>query len=102
MLPRVTLIVEVPTPAPVARPGVLPPLMIVATEVLEEAHVTLAVRVFVLLSLYVPVAANCCVPPVTIVGFTGVTLIDISAGVVTVNMVEPEMAPEAAVIVVGP
>jgi hypothetical protein len=40
MLPTVALIVEFPGLPPVASP----PLLIVATEVLEEAHVTLVVR----------------------------------------------------------
>ena len=45
--PEVALIVLVPTPAPVARP----PLVIVAVEVVADAHVTDAVRFCVLLSL---------------------------------------------------
>src|SRR5208283_3469778 len=49
----------VPTPTPVARP----PAAIVATVVVAEVQVTDAVRFAVLLSLYVPVARNCCVAP---------------------------------------
>jgi hypothetical protein len=46
---------EVPTAAPVANPA----LVIVATDEVAEAHVTLLVRFCVLLSLNVPVAVNC-------------------------------------------
>src|SRR6266446_5061365 len=87
ILPRVALMVEVPTPTPVASP----PLVIVATDVFDDIHVTVVVMVFTLPSVYIPVAAYCFVPAVRIVGFAGVTLIDTSAGVVTVKVVEPEM-----------
>ena len=55
MAPEVAVIVLVPTPAPVAKP----PVVIVAVEVVPEAHVTDVVRFCVLLSLNVPVAVNC-------------------------------------------
>ena len=55
MAPEVALIVLVPTPTPVAKP----PVVMVAVEVVAEAHVTDAVRFWVLLSLKVPVAVNC-------------------------------------------
>jgi len=48
ILPMLALIWEVPVPTPVARPVLAP---IVATEVFDEAHVTLEVRFCVLLSL---------------------------------------------------
>jgi hypothetical protein len=54
------------------------------------------------LSLNVPVAVNCCVPPTaTLAGF-GVTAIDTSVGAVTVSCAVPEMVPDFAVIVTGP
>ena len=53
--PDVALIVEVPTPAPVASPDVL----IVAVEVVPELHVTVPVKFCVEPSLNVPVAVNC-------------------------------------------
>jgi hypothetical protein len=53
--PDVALMVLVPTPAPVAKPV----LVMVATEVVAEPHVTDVVRFCVLLSLNVPVAVNC-------------------------------------------
>jgi hypothetical protein len=55
ILPDLAEMVEVPTPAPVARPlGV-----IVATVVVPELQVTLPVMFAVVLSLKVPVAVNC-------------------------------------------
>jgi hypothetical protein len=53
--PLVALIVVPPTLSAEARP----PLLMVAVVVLDDAHVTLAVRFCVVLSLYVPVAVNC-------------------------------------------
>ena len=82
-----------PVPAPLAKPV----LLMVATEVFEEPQVTEFVRFCVLPSLYVPVAANCCVPPLAIDGFVGVTAIDDNtAAAVMVSVVEPVIEPEAA------
>ena len=67
----------VPTPTPVASP----PAVMVATVVVAEFQLTDAVMFAVLLSLYVPVAVNCCVAPLAIVGLTGVTAIDCSVAV---------------------
>jgi len=86
----------------VATPGAKPPLVIVAVAVLEEVQVTEPVRFCVLLSLYVPVAVNCCVPPVASEAFAGVSAIDTNTGAVTVRLVEPPIAPEVAWIVVLP
>ena len=96
--PELAVIVEVPAATPVASP----PELIVAVAVVAELHVTLPVMFATLLSEYVPVAVNCCVVPFTIVGFAGVTAIDTSVAGVTVNTVEPEMAPEVALIVEVP
>jgi hypothetical protein len=60
----------------VASPVVAP---IVANAVFDDFHVTLVVMFFVELSLYVPVAVNCCVAPEAIEGVAGVTAIDCSA-----------------------
>src|SRR5579871_4483423 len=96
--PDVALIVLVPTPTPVANP----PVVIVAVEVVPDAHVTDPVRFCVLLSLNVPVAVNCCVAPLPIDGFAGVTAIDFSVAAVTVNVVDPLIAPDVALIVLVP
>ena len=68
--------VGTPGLTPVASPAEL----MVATDVFEDAQVTWLVMFCVLLSEYVPVAVNCCVAPVGMVGFAGVTAIDVSVG----------------------
>jgi len=55
-LPTVAVICEVPAATPVAKPVLAP---IVAIKVFDDAHV--ALMLFVLPSLKVPVAENCCV-----------------------------------------
>ena len=47
----------------------------------------------------VPVAVNCCVCPVAIDGFAGVTAIDCNVAAVTVNIVEPVTPLNVALIV---
>src|SRR5271163_1345066 len=94
----VAVIVEVPTPAPLARPAAL----IVAVEVVPELHVTVPVKFWVEPSLNVPVAVNCCVAPLVIEGFAGVTAIDCNVAAVTVRTVEPLIAPDVALIVEVP
>jgi hypothetical protein len=96
--PEVAWIVVVPCATLVAKP----PALIVATFVPEELHVAVAVRSCVELSLYVPVAVNCCVLPIEIEGFAGVIAMDTSVTAVTVSAVEPWIEPEVAVIVVPP
>jgi len=91
----VAVIVELPTPAPVARPAAL----IVAVVVVPEFQVTLDVRFCVVPSLNVPVAVNCCVAPLAIDGFAGVTAIDCNVAAVTVSKVEPLIDDDVAVIV---
>jgi hypothetical protein len=54
------------------------------------------------LSENVPVAMNCIVDPTKMMGFAGVTARDAIVADVTVRVVEPEMLPEVAVIVVWP
>jgi hypothetical protein len=51
------------------------------------------------LSLYVPVAANCWVKPLAMLGFEGVTEIVCNAAAVTVSTVDPVTLPKAALIV---
>ena len=45
---------------------------------------------------------NCCVSPLATDGFAGVTAIDCSTAAVTVNKVEPLIAPELALMVLVP
>jgi hypothetical protein len=96
--PDVALIVLVPAATAVANP----PELMVAVPVVPEAHVMEAVRFCVLLSLYVPVAVNCCVNPATTDGFAGVTAIDCSVTVDTVSKVEPTTDPNVALMVLIP
>jgi hypothetical protein len=63
---------------PVAIPYVRPVLDIVATLVFDELQVTELVKSRVVLSEYVPVAINCCVAPIAILGLAGVTAIEVS------------------------
>src|SRR5260221_697222 len=84
-------------PVAVAKPVTL----IVAAPGVAEAHTAL-VSTCVELSLNVPVAANCCVAPLVIEGFVGVTAIDSSVAGVTVSSVEPLMLPLVAEIVEVP
>jgi len=82
---RVALMLLVPVLTAVASP----PVVMVATLVAADAHVTWPVRFAVLLSLYVPVAVNCCVRPLVTDGFAGVTAIDCSDATVSVNVALP-------------
>src|SRR5216684_3780152 len=97
MLPLVAEIVDVPVPTLVARPV----LLIVATPRVAEAHAALP-STCVELSLNVPVAVNCCVAPLVIEGFAGVTAMEVSVAGVTVSSVEPVMLPLVAEIVEVP
>jgi hypothetical protein len=72
----VAVIVVLPTVTEVARPFDPPALLIVATAGAEEAQVTDVVRFWVVLSLNVPVAVNCCVVPFAMLGVVGVTSIE--------------------------
>ena len=63
-----------------------PPEAIVAVAGVPDAHVTEAVKFCVLLSVYVPVAENCCVDPLAIDGLAGVTAIETSVAGVTVKL----------------
>jgi hypothetical protein len=88
-LPWVAVMLLVPTLTPVARP----PAAIVATAGVADAHVAVAVRFCVLLSVNVPVAVNCCVRPLAIDGLTGVTAIDFKVAAVTVSTSTGEVTP---------
>jgi hypothetical protein len=92
--PEVALMVEVPT----AKPEDKPPAVIVAVAGVAELHVTLPVKFCVLLSLNVPVAVNCCVKPLAMDEFAGVTAIDCSVAAVTVRVVEPVMELDFALM----
>src|SRR5208283_3742291 len=98
MLPEVAVIVAVPAATGVASPKEPVVLLIVATNVFDELHVTDVVIFCVLLSEKVPVAVNCSVVPRAILGLAGVTAMDTSVAELTVRAVEPAILPEVAVI----
>jgi hypothetical protein len=54
----------------------------------------------VLASVYVPVAANCCVSPLAIVGDAGVTAIETSVAAVTVSVTGGDVIVVAGIIAV--
>jgi hypothetical protein len=67
-------------------------LLTVTTAGFEELHVTAPVRSWVVASLYVPVAVNCCVVPSAIEEAAGVTAIETRTAAVTPSVVEPATA----------
>jgi hypothetical protein len=79
-----------------------PALLIVAVAGAFDDQVAVLVRFWVLASVNVPVAVNCCVAPDGSVGIAGVTTIETKTAGVTVTVVEPLIVPEVAVIVVLP
>jgi hypothetical protein len=89
------VICEVPIPVPVARP----PDVIVATVVVPDTQLTCVVRLFVLLSEYVPVAVKGKLSPFGIAGPTGVTAIDTSVAAVTVNVSGGLVTPLNAAVI---
>jgi hypothetical protein len=76
------VVVNAAVPPVVARPLAL----IVAAPVFDEAHATVALMSFVLLSEYVPVAVNCSDELIGSVGFVGVTAIDFNVTAAAVNV----------------
>ncbi len=96
MLPETAVMVVVPADIGVTIPAVL----IVATDVVVVLQVTCVVKFCVALFENVPVAVNCWVALLTMLGLAGVTAMDASVAIVSVA--EPDMPPEAAVMVVDP
>ena len=70
---RLALIFVVPTLDVDARPFDPAALLMLATLLFEDAQVTVAVRSCVELSVYKPVAVNCCVKPLAMLGAGGVS-----------------------------
>jgi hypothetical protein len=94
--PEVAVMRVVPTPALVAKP-LARRLLIVATFGDAELHCTVAVISWVLPSVKVPVAVNCCCAPTGMLGKAGVTAIETSTAGVTVSLVEPIIPERLAV-----
>lgn len=89
--PSVAVIDVVPGPAVVASPSLPGSLLIMAAVGTEELQVTWVVRSWVLRSLYLPVAVNCCVKPTGTLGLAGVITMETRVAAVTVNVVEALM-----------
>ena len=101
--PNTALKCALPVAALEASPCVPGALLIVATPVLSEVQATWVVRSWVELSVYLPVAVNCCWVPKAMLGTAGATAIETKMAAVTVNVTGIETTdPEAAVIVVLP
>ena len=100
--PKLAVTVVLPTVRDVARPCEPAALLIMATDAVPGVHVTAVVRSCVELSVYTPVAVNCCVRPLAILGRAGVTPIETSVAAATVSVVLPDTAPRVAVIAVLP
>ena len=75
-----------------------------ATAGVEEIQVTDDVFTITVLSEFIPIAVNCCVVPLAILGLIGLTDRDASVAAVTSNVVEfvIPVAESIAVIVTGP
>jgi len=78
-LPLTPLIVALIVADPAATAVASPPVLTVATDVLDDAHVADEVTSAVDPSLYVPVAVNCCVAPTPMLAVVGAALIETSA-----------------------
>ena len=77
--------VAVPAATPVASPCAPLVLLTVATAVVDDDHVAVAVMVCVELSAYVATAWNWIAVPLAIVGDAGVIAMDTTAGCWTVS-----------------
>jgi hypothetical protein len=95
-------IVVLPTADPEAKPFEPDALLMGAVLELDEVQLTDVVRFCVLLSLYVPVAVNCSLVPLAMLGFGGVIASDTSAAADTVSGVEPDTPLSVALSVVEP
>lgn len=79
----------------------LPAIATVAVLLLDQ--VASEVQLVVVLLAYAQVAVNCCVPvPDWTVAVPGVTVMPVSAGLLTVMVLVPETAPDVAVMVAVP
>lgn len=86
MAPKVAVMMVEPVPTDVASPFEPDVLLIVATPVFEEFQVTKEETSWVVLSESVAIAMNCWVVPSTMLGFTGVTVIEVMTAGVTVSI----------------
>ena len=93
--------VEIPPATDVAKP----PLVIVATAILDELQMTWVLISKLVPSENAPVAVNCWVIPAGVIGMlrlAGLRDMEVRVAEVTIMVVVPEMSPEVAVIVAVP
>ena len=102
ILPTVAAIVAVPIPELVARPFEPVVLLTMVTVASEVDQVTVPVMSLDVLSVYVPVAVNCCEWPSGTAGATGATAMLTKAAGVTFSVADPEIEPRSAVTVTVP
>jgi hypothetical protein len=102
MPPDAAEIVVEPAAAKVANPLEPAALLMAATAAVDELQVTVIVRSCVVLSENVPVATNCWVVPLTMLGLVGVIAMETSVAEVTVTTVDPVMCPQFASILALP
>ena len=93
MLPDVAVIVVEPADTEEVNPLEPAALLMPATAASDELQVTVVVTSCVVLSENVPVATNCWIEPLTMLGLVGVIAMDTSVAEVTVTMVDPDMFP---------
>jgi hypothetical protein len=93
ILPDVAVIVVVPAAAEVVSPLEPAALLTAATAAADEFQFISVVRSCVVLSENVPVAVNCCVVPIAMLGFAGVIAMETSVAGVTVTVVDPATLP---------
>lgn len=98
--PVIPLKVALMVVEPVATAVAVPAGVIVAHPGFDELQLTRLVKSWLTLLDKTPVALNCWMVPTMLVGSTGVSVMDASAD--GVNVVEPEIFPDVAVIVVVP
>jgi hypothetical protein len=101
-LPEVAVTVVEPVATEVASPLEPAALLIVAAPVLDELQVTAVVRFCVVLSEYFPVAANCCLVPLAMLGLAGMIVMETRVAGVAVSTADPDTLPDVAFIVIEP
>jgi hypothetical protein len=99
---RLAVITVAPGLSPVACPLEPELLATEATVTAEEVQVAEVVRSRVVLSEYTPVALSAATVPLARLGFAGVTPMETRVASVTVNIVDADIPPSVAVIVVVP
>jgi hypothetical protein len=76
--------------------------VITAILLTDELQATILLMSCAVPSEKLPVAVNCCCVPTSMVGFAGVTTMEVIVALVTVSVAVPTMFPEVALTVVVP